>query len=164
MEFDGGAAAVGGVIAGLAMLAPRLALRVAGARPRMDVAVMWSTMFRVQGTAGRLFGWGMHLLVSVVIGFVYAWGFRYLFGATDALWLWGLVGGAIHYVIAGVFLVIAPETNSQIPQRVPAPGAFAAKLGGVDVAAFLIGHLAYGVTFGIVYAVLHRAGGAGSAF
>ena len=164
MEFDGGAAVLAGLFAGIAMLTTRLGVRAAGVGIRMDVVRMWSTMFGVHGVRGRYFGVGVHVLVSVVVGLVYAWGLRHLFGADDALWLWGLLGGAIHYAIAGVFLLVAPEVNPDMPDRIPAPGMFASRLGAADVVAFMAGHLAYGLTFGIVYALLHRSGGASVAF
>ncbi|MDQ3879944.1 MAG: hypothetical protein M3295_02535 [Chloroflexota bacterium] len=164
MDFDPGAAALAGLLAGVVMIATRLVIRAAGVDLRMDVLRMWSTMFRIHGAPGRWFGMGMHLLVSVVVGVVYALGLRYLFNATDAYWLWGLLGAAIHYVIAGAFLTIAPEMNPEMPQRIPAPGPFATKLGGADVGGFLAGHLTYGVSFAILYALLHPAGGASVAF
>ncbi|MFN2483523.1 MAG: hypothetical protein ABR509_01110 [Candidatus Limnocylindria bacterium] len=121
-------------------------------------------MFGVHGAGERWFGMAMHLAVSVVIGLAYAFGFAFLFHAAEALWLWGLVGGLIHWAIAGLFLAIAPEMNPEMPQRIAAPGMFASALGRADVVGFLIGHVAYGVSFGILYALLHPAGGAGAAF
>ena len=164
MELDLGVAALTGLLAGIVMLATRVVLRAAGLPLRMDVLRMWSTMFRVHGGAARLFGMGMHLAVSAVVGLIYAVGLRYVFPADDALWLWGLLGGLIHYLVAGAFLAIAPAMNVEMPERIPAPGIFARRLGSFDVAAFLAGHLAYGVSFGILYALLHPAGGAGLAF
>lgn len=164
MEIDIPAAAGAGLAAGAVMLATRLLLRAVGLPLRMDVTLMWTSMLRIHGASGRAAGLAMHLVVSVVVGLVYAAGLRLLLGADDALWLWGLLGGLIHYVIAGAFLVVAPEMNPEMPERVPAPGVFASRLGGADVGAFLAGHLAYGVTFGIAYALLHPAGGIGTAF
>ena len=164
MELDLGAAALAGLLAGVVMVATRLVIRASGVDLRMDVMRMWSTMFRVHGPAARWFGMGMHLLVSVVVGVLYAVGLRYLFNAADVFWLWGLVGGAIHYVIAGAFLAIAPEMNPEMPQRIPAPGVYATALGRADVVGFLAGHLAYGVSFAVLYALLHPAGGAAVAF
>lgn len=164
MEIDVGAAALAGLVGGGVMLSTRLLLRLAGAPLRMDVTLMWSSMLRMRGGSGRAVGVAMHLVVSAVVGLIYAAGVRLLFGADDALWLWGVLGGVIHYMIAGAFLAIAPEMNSEMPERIPAPGVFAAHLGGADVGAFLLAHLAYGVSFGIAYASLHPAGGIGTAF
>lgn len=159
MEPDLAAAGLAGLIAGAAMLLVRVSLRAAGLDLRMDVVRMWATIFRLRGGSGWMVGLVMHLVVSVAVGLVYAFGLRYIFNASDGLAVWGVIGGVIHYVIAGVFLTIAPDLNPEMPQRVPAPGMFAGRLGGADVAGFLAGHLAYGLAFGIAYAVLHPAGG-----
>lgn len=164
MEIHLAAAAVAGLGAGVVMVAPRLLMRALGIQLRMDVVLMWTTMLRLEGGVGRAAGIGMHLAVSVIIGLLYAVGLRLIFGADDALWLWGLLGGLIHWVIAGAFLVVAPEMNPEMPSRVPAPGAYAYRLGAADVGGFLLGHLAYGLSFGILYALLHPAGGLAAAF
>ena len=164
MEIDLPAAAAAGLVAGAVMLAARLLLRLVGLRLQMDVTLMWSSMFGLHDASGRAVGLATHLVVSVAVGLIYAAGVRLLFGADDALWLWGLLGGVLHYVIAGAFLAVAPEMNPEMPESVPAPGMFAARLGGADVGAFLAAHLAYGLTFGIAYALLHPAGGIGAAF
>jgi hypothetical protein len=157
-------AALAGLGAGAVMILARLALRAAGADLRMDVTQMWRAMLGVRGTRGFATGLGMHAVVSVLVGIAYAVGLRVLFGADDALWLWGLVGGLIHYAIAGLFLGIAPEVVHDVPERIPAPGPFATRLGRADVIGFLVGHLAFGVSFGILYALLHSAGGWNVAF
>ncbi|MFN2483527.1 MAG: hypothetical protein ABR509_01135 [Candidatus Limnocylindria bacterium] len=60
--------------------------------------------------------------------------------------------------------VVLRALNPEMPQRIPASGIFASALGRADVAGFLVAHGAYGVSFGLLYALLHPAGGAGAAF
>jgi hypothetical protein len=74
------------------------------------------------------------------------------------------VGGAIHWVIAGMFLAMVPSMHPEIPEERPAPGAFAKNFGAPDVPAFLMGHLLYGFVVGVVYAYLHAGGGGSAAF
>ena len=158
MTLDAGAAALAGLVAGVVMVVFRMGIRAAGVALRMDVIRMWVTMFRLRGTLGWVAGLAMHVLVSAGVGLFYAIGLQ-LLGAEDALWLWGLLGGSIHYAIAGLFLAVAPDLNPEMPDRIPAPGAFASRLGTADVAGFLVGHLAYGVAFALTYGLLHAAGG-----
>ena len=160
MNLDAGAAVLAGLVAGVVMLAVRMAMRTAGIHLRMDVVRMWATFFRLAGTTGFTVGLAMHLLVSAGVGLVYALGLHYVFAATDALWLWGVLGGVIHYVIAGGFLAVAPDLNPEMPERIPAPGPYATRLGPRDVLGFLVSHLSYGLTWGVAYGLLHPGGGA----
>lgn len=154
MDFQLIPAVVAGLAGGVVMVLIRMLLRALGYDLRMDVARMWGTMFKQHGTSGQLVGWAMHLMMSLIIGLIYAYAFQ-LLGLRDNLWLWGLVGGAIHWMMGGLFLAMVPAMHPEIPERRPAPGAFAKDFGTHDVLAFLLGHLAYGLVFAIVYALLH---------
>ncbi|MDQ3871095.1 MAG: hypothetical protein M3301_05710, partial [Chloroflexota bacterium] len=120
-------------------------------------------VFGLRGAAGRVVGLAMHAVVSLGIGVIYAAGFQVL-GLREPLFLWGLVGGAVHWLFAGLFLAVVPSMHPEIPDQLQVPGAFARNFGGADVAAFLAGHLLYGLSFGVVYALLHPAGRAAAAF
>ena len=163
MPFDPWPVAAAGLVAGLLMLAVRSVLTALGVDLRMDLLLMWGTLFGLRGAAGRIAGLAMHAAMSVAIGAVYALGFH-LLGVMDNLWLWGLLGGVVHWVLAGLFLTAVPAMHPEIPARRAAPGTFSRNFGRGDVAAFLAGHLAYGLAFAVVYAILHRAGGAAAAF
>ena len=89
---------------------------------------------------------------------IYALGF-YLVGANDNLWLWGLVGGVVHYLIAG--LVIG-AMHPEIPDRIAAQGAYYKRYGALDVVSFMTGHLTFGLLVGIFYGYL--TGGIAAAF
>jgi hypothetical protein len=164
VDFAFWPAALAGVIGGAVMFGTRLVMKkVVGVDLKMDVARMWGTMMGAHGTSGRVLGFVFHLVVSALIAVVYAWAFDAL-GIRDDLWLWGLVGGAIHWVIAGMFLAMVPSMHPEIPEERPAPGAFAKNFGAPDVPAFLMGHLLYGFVVGVVYAYLHAGGGGNAAF
>jgi hypothetical protein len=140
------------VIGGAVMYGTRVVMKSAvGVDLKMDMARMWGTMVHVHGTTGRALGLLIHLVASGLIAVIYAWGFD-------------LLGGAVHWVIAGMFLTVVPAMHSEIPEERPTPGPFAKNFGIPDVPAFLMGHLLYGVVVGIVYAILHSAGGMGAAF
>lgn len=120
-------------------------------------------MMKVHGTARRLFGTAFHLIVSGLIGRIHAWGFQ-LVSVQDNLWLWGLLRGAIHWVLARLFLIMVPVMHPEIPEERGAPGAFAKNCGTNDVDGFFMGHLVYGVTVGVLSAWFHSGGGIDRAF
>ncbi len=165
MEFEFWPAVLAGVIGGAVMFGTRLMMKkVVGVDLKMDITRIWGTMLGVHATAGRVLGLIIHLLVSAAIALAYAWGFAYIFGVRDNLWLWGLIGGVIHWIIAGLFLAMVPVMHPEIPERRPAPGAFAKNFGVPDVPGFLMGHLLYGVVVGMLYASFHTGGGWNAAF
>lgn len=165
MEFQLVPAFIAGVVGGAVMFGTRLVMKkVAGVDLKMDMARMWGTMLGMHGIAGRMVGLVFHLVVSGVIALAYAWGFEHIFHVRDHLWLWGLLGGAIHWVIAGFVMGMVPAIHPEIPEERPAPGMFIKNFGVPDVPAFLMGHLLYGVVVGVVYAILHPRGGPSAAF
>ncbi len=156
-------ALIAGLVGGAVMFAMRLMIKMAGVDLKMDVARMWGTMMSIHGTAGKMVGLVVHLVASALIGLIYAWAFD-LLGAADWYVLWGLLGGAIHWVIAGVFLAMVPAMHPEMPERITPPGAFAKNFGKPDVPVFLMGHLLYGVIVAVLYAYLHTNGGLDIAF
>ncbi len=159
MPIQLGSAAAAGLVGGVLMLGLRSLLTALGVDLRMDLLLMWGTLFRVRGALRQVVGLAMHAAVSLVIGVIYAVGFQ-LFGARDGLLLWGLLGGTIHWLFAGLFLAIVPSMHPEVPEQHPAPGPFARNLGGGEVSAFLAGHLVYGLSFGVAYAILNPGGAA----
>jgi hypothetical protein len=163
MVFEFWPALLAGIIGGAVMAGMRMVAQVAGIDLKMDMPRTWGSMLRDHGGPGRLLGMAVHLIVSGAIALIYAWVFDWI-GADDDLWLWGLLGGTIHWVIAGFFVAMMPAMHPEIPERRPAPGAFVKNFGAPDVPAFLMGHLLYGVVVGILYAYFHSAGGTDIAF
>ncbi len=151
-------AVIAGIVAGIIMVLMSKVMKAAGAPLDMDVVRMWGTMLKLHGGAMRVVGWVIHLVASAAIALLYAWGFD-LLGVDDNLWLWGLFGGVIHWVLGGLFLILVPPMHPEIPEQRPAPGAFASHFGAVDVAGFLMSHLVYGLLVGILYGYLYSTGG-----
>lgn len=163
MDIEYLPALIAGLVGGAVMFAMRLMMKAAGVDLKMDVARMWGTMMKIHGTAGLMVGLLIHLVVSALIALIYVWAFK-LLGADDLYVLWGLLGGAIHWVIAGVFLAMVPAMHPEMPERVTPPGAFAKNFGAPDVPIFLVGHLLYGAVVAVLYAYLHTNGGSDIAF
>jgi hypothetical protein len=150
-----------GLLGGLAMIAVRRAARAAGVGLRMDVIRLWGAFVGARGPEDRAFGWAVHLLASAVVGVLYALGF-YVLGASDRLWLWGLIGALIHSAVAGVVVGFCPPMYRE--ETSPRPGPFARNFGATDVVGFVAGHLVYGLAVGIAYGLLHPGGGPDLAF
>lgn len=164
MAFAFWPAVAAGLIGGIIMVTMGRLMKAAGIDLQISIIRMWGTVFKLRGTAAQVVGWVIHLLMSALIALIYALGFEYIFHATDQLWFWGLLGGLIHWFFAGLFMMAVPVMHPEIPEERSAPGAFAISNGIDDAAAFLVAHLVYGVTVGIVYAYLHTGGELGAAF
>ena len=154
MPIDIWPALVAGFIGGALMVVMRTIMKAVGLDLPIDISRTWGTMLTLHGTVGWLVGLAIHLLGSVAIGLIYAWGFD-LLGIDDHVWFWGLVGGMIHWLIAGLFFALLPAMHPEIPERQPAPGAFLRHFGVPSVPVFFIGHVMYGVVFAILYGTLH---------
>ncbi len=163
MVFEFWPALVAGMLGGALMTVMRMLLRMTAVPLRLNVPRLWSTMVRVHGTAGRAVGLAIHIAGSGLLALFFAGAFA-LADVSNQLWLWGLLGGSILWVIAGLFMGIIPMMHPEIPARQPAPGFFVMNCGVPDVVTFFVGHLIYGVVVGIVYALFHSSGGLHAAF
>ncbi len=85
-----------------------------------------------------------------------------LVGADGNLWLWGLIGGLVHYLIAGPVVAAIPSLDPA--PRLGAQGFAYRNYGGLDVATSFVGHMIFGLSTGIPYGLLHAMGGASVAF
>ncbi len=107
---------------------------------------------RPQGTGTIVAGFIMHLMLSALIAILYAWGFAVIWDR--ATWVLGLIGGVIHWVIAGIMLPIMDGMNRCVQDdRIRGFGAFGKNYGAMMIAGFLIGHLLYGLIVGWLYTV-----------
>ena len=148
MELDFWAAVAAGIAAGVAMSAIAVGMKPLGLE--LDPHQMWATMLRAHGAAGYFLGVVVHLVLSGVVGLVYAVGFEVV-GAERSLWAWGLLGGAIHWLVAGLVMGLIPAVRPDVAEPRRAPGPFLKNFGMPDVPAFLADHLVYGLVFGIAY-------------
>ena len=115
----------------------------------MNAEMMLGTMVSSPGNAAWLIGFAIHMMLSVAIALIYAWGFERVthragVGA-------GLGFAVIHVIIAGMVMGMIPAMHPMIPEQMPAPGAFMAKMGTTFVALFVIEHLMYGAIVGAMY-------------
>jgi hypothetical protein len=94
----------------------------------------------------------MHLVLSALIGILYAWGFAQFWG--DATWALGLLLGLVHWFIGGILLPMMDGMNRCVQDgRLRKFGAFGSGRGAMMVVGFLMGHLLYGLVVGWLYSV-----------
>ncbi len=163
MDFEIGPAILAGLIAGAIMEGPVYMQKAMGLPVKQNIFRTWGqNLLRVEGGAGYFAGFIFHQGIAVFAAILYALFFQ-IIGADDNLWLWGLVGGLIHYTIAGPVV-------AKIPSLDPATGTvggqgFAYKnYGALDVGTSFVGHLMFGLTTGVLYGLLHSMGGSSLAF
>lgn len=149
---------IAGIVGGALMVVMRSIMRKAGLELPMDISRVWSSMLKLHGTPGWLIGLVIHLLGSAGIALIYAWAFNVL-GMSDRLWVWGLFGGVIHWLIAGLFFGLLPALHPEIPKHQPAPGAFLHHFGVPSVPVFFVGHVMYGIVVSVLYGMLHPDAG-----
>lgn len=145
--IDPKSAVAAGMGAGVMMSVARLALLPIGLRPVLLMTDIWRGLLRLPSTR---VAYAVHLAVSGAVGVVYAFGFRML-GLRPSLGS-GLLGGVVHWLVAGVFMAVVPALDPEIPERQPRPGPFALRLGAGDAVAFLVNHLLFGVVMAKLYA------------
>ena len=154
-----------GVIAGVMMEMATVVPRVAGMDVKLDLHLMWGRMMRLRNPAAGLAGTAFHLVISAAIGLLYATGLDFLFDASNNLWAWGLLGGVIHWVVGGLFVgAVLPWIHPDISKGVSGPGLLARNFGRRDFLAFSLGHLLYGLTFGVLYPYFSLGQGSEIAF
>lgn len=163
MDFELGPAILAGLIAGMIMEAPLYMAKAMGLPAKQNIFRTWGqNLLRIRGGAGYVAGFLFHQGIAVFAAILYAVFFSVV-GADDNLWLWGLIGGLIHYMVAGPVVAMIPSLD-------PATGTvggqgFAYKnYGALDVTMSFMGHLLFGLSIGILYGLLLSMGGSSVAF
>ncbi len=163
MEFELGPAVLAGLIAGAIMEGPVYLQKAMGLPVKQNIFRTWGqNLLGIPGGGGYVAGFLFHQGIAVVAAVLYALFFN-LVGADGNLWLWGLIGGLVHYLIAGPVVAAIPSLD-------PATGVVGAQgfayrnYGGLDVATSFMGHLIFGLSTGVLYGLLHSMGGASAAF
>jgi hypothetical protein len=157
-----GAAVLAGLVAGAVMEGPVYLQKALGLPVKQNIFRTWGLLFGQRGTAGYVVGFLFHELLAAVIAIGYAVFFR-LLGVEGDLWLWGLIGGLIHYALAGPVVKLIPSLDSDTGE-IGQQGLAYKNYGALDVATSLLGHLSFGLLTGILYGYFHSGGGSGLAF
>lgn len=143
-----GQAFTAGVTGGIAMSILQWMARTFMGMP-VNIAMIWGTMVLPRGTGAWILGFIVHLIVSGLIGLVYAWAFETI---THHAGVWtGVLFALVHAVIAGVFMGMVPMIHPRIPEAMPAPGWFMSNSGMMGVIGMFMLHMVYGGIVGAMY-------------
>lgn len=129
---------IAGAIAAILIITARIGMKKVGIPLQMDVLSMLGN--KIGG--GRRAGMAMHTILGAIFALPYVWGFVY-FGISTNLWLWGILGGLAHWIVAGALLGMMPGIS-----------VYAKNFGKPDVMGFLMGHLLFGLFVGASYTYL----------
>ncbi|MCP4425915.1 MAG: hypothetical protein GY803_15590 [Chloroflexi bacterium] len=125
------------------VMAPKMGM------PRMDIVGMLGSMFSAE--SNRMVGMAIHFMMGVVFAIVYAILWNAGIGTVNLLW--GLVFGAVHWLISGAMMGGMSMMHAGVKAgTVNAPGIYMTNNGGMM--AFmggLVGHLIFGLVTALVY-------------
>jgi uncharacterized membrane protein YagU involved in acid resistance len=134
----------GAILAGLAGTAVMTVLMYVApmmGMQKMDIVGMLGSMFTANKGVATMLGLMAHFLAGAVFALIYALLWSIGFGSVT--WLWGLVFGAVHGIVA---MVVVPLLMRMHPRATEMAGGAVAKAG------MLMAHLVYGLTVALVYA------------
>ncbi|HUP32698.1 MAG TPA: hypothetical protein VM184_06650 [Gaiellaceae bacterium] len=135
---------------------------------RMDMMVMLGSMFRRDEAGARRLGTPIHFMNGLVFGLVYgvAW---WALGPDPAnAWWIGLVFGAVHAVVAMAMMPVMSSMHPRVRERagqveggpvagdvaLPPFGFGGTGFGSMTPVGILMGHLVFGLVWGLVLAWL----------
>lgn len=134
---------VGAIVAGLAGTAVMTALMYMApmmGMPKMDIIGMLGTMVAPNRDTAALLGVVIHFMMGVLFAIVYALLWRA--GLGDPTWIWGLIFGAVHGVIAMIGMPVMVRMHPRAPEM---------ESGLLMVAGLLMGHMVFGLVGALVY-------------
>ena len=136
-----------GAAGGLAMEASALLIYLLGFGRNSMVSYEGCMLTgRKTGVVSYLAGMLMHLLLSVLIAFAYAWSFEFVWREAD--WLRGLATALPHWFIGGLVVPIFDRFSGCVTRGAIQPLKVFASNSRNAFFTFLIGHLSYGTTVG----------------
>lgn len=153
MEYNYPAVVSAGLIAGAVMLIPiYLGRMMMPDQMKMDLLKMLGTM--MMPVSGMTYGVGsvIHAMMSIIFASVHVAFFVWL-DIDSSLALWGLLFGAVHWMMVGVaFGMMKSSVHRGIRDgAVQAPGFFGLGMGIMTAVGILMVHLIYGVLVGAFY-------------
>lgn len=117
---------------------------------QVNLEMMEGTMLGLQpGETTWIIGFVMHLVISGLLGLLYAVGFEYMAGHSG--WKIGIAFSIIHIIVAGILMGMVPMVHPMVPERLPAPGFFMSKMGLGAMIAFVMLHVIFGAIVGALY-------------
>ena len=135
---------VGAIVPGLAGTAAMTVLMYVApmmGMPKMDIVGMLGSMFTTNKGLATVLGLIAHFMAGVVFAILYA--LLWSAGIGSATWVWGLVFGVVHGIVAIVMIPLLMRLHPRAPEMA---GGLMAKAG------MLVAHLIFGLVVALVYA------------
>jgi len=152
MDFEPGWAILAGLIGGPAMAGLLYAgVLMLPSQMKMNLFMLLGSMMLPVGATAFVVGAMVHVMMSIVFGLVHGAVFA-VADINSAEAAWGLLFGAVHWVMAGMALAMLPLVHPRIRSgELPSPGPFALHYPPMTAMGFLVLHLLFGVLIGIIY-------------
>ncbi len=131
---------------------------------RMDMSLMLGSMFRRDTDAARRIGLPIHFLNGLAFGLVYALVWWALDPEPSSAWWIGLIFGAVHGMVAIVMMPVMSTVHPRVRESATGAGEGAAGevalprfgfggtgFGSMTPVGILMGHLVFGLVWGLVF-------------
>lgn len=125
------------VMTALMYMAPTMGM------PKMDIIGMLGTMFTPNQSTARLMGIVAHFMMGAVFAIVYA--LLWSLGIGSPTWLWGVIFGAAHGVVAAMTMPMMMKMHPRPPQMDSGP---------MMMVGLLVGHMVFGLVVALTYSAL----------
>ena len=156
MDFDAGAAIIAGLIGGAVMVVPLyMGIALIPNQMKMNLFLLLGTMMMFRGgmmayAAGAM----IHAVMSIAFALIHV-AVYIAFDLETELAAWGVLFGAIHWVIVGMGLGMMRFMHPLIRSgEMDDPGAFALKFPAMTAMGFFMLHIVFGVLVAVFYELL----------
>ncbi len=147
-----GLAFAAGMIGWAVMVGLTILLRAIGAT-ELNLSMIVGSLFTGQVSGGTwMLGFVAGLIISGLIALIYAAAFE---GLRRSNWRLGLLGGAIHAAVGGLFFGLMSSFHPAMPDLITPPGPYAINYGTVTTVGFIALHLLFGAIVGGMYRTVH---------
>jgi hypothetical protein len=155
MDYDIVAAVVAGLVATGVMTAMMYMGRaMMPAQMPMNILYMMGSMMSRSSGPLYLMGFMMHFGMGVIFAIVHTALYQ-AFGLESELLVWGLLFGAVHWVVASMGMGMMGSMHPRIRDgELAAPGAFLKNYPMMSVVGVFMLHLIFGLIVGSVYEAL----------
>ncbi len=93
----------------------------------------------------------MHFMMGIIFALIYS--IIWSIGVGSATWLFGLIFGAVHWLVVGTVIGMIPMIHAGIKSgKVQAPGLWMTNNGGMMAfVGGLLGHMVFGLVVALIY-------------
>lgn len=135
-------AIIAGILGTLVMTAMIYVAPMLG-MPKMDIIGMLGTMFTPNTGTATIVGIVAHFMMGAVFALIYA--LLWSLGIGTPNWLWGLIFGAVHGVLAMITMPMMTKMHPRPPQMDSGP---------MMMIGLMMGHLVFGLVVALTYQFL----------